>query len=140
MFLDAAQGKLLKADTGTGTLSPTGEFLSRDAYHHVTLSLDFNGKDYVILIDGEPVQTESFVDANVTTFSFAAITVLAGDSVTQTGKAYFDNYAISQVPEPTPAAWATISLCGLILRRRNKATPLMRDKSRISVSGTRDSR
>ena len=132
VFLDAAQGRLLKADTGTGTLSPTGQFLSRDVYHHVTLSLDFDGDHYTILIDGQPVQTESFVDANIATFSFAAITVLAGDSQTQTGKAYFDNYAISQVPEPTPGVLATISVVGFILRRRNKASQFDADKSQSS--------
>lgn len=121
LMLDAAQGTVLYDLTGTGAHTSTSTFLSRNAYHHFTLSADFTSKAYSVYIDGTPLHTEAFVDTTATSFSYAPIAALASALSTETGKAYFDNYTITQsaaVPEPAAAAMLVLGGAALLRRRR----------------------
>jgi hypothetical protein len=69
-------------------------------------------------LNGTALHNEPFVDGALTNFSYADIAALAGagDAGSQRliGTAFFDNYIVSQVPEPSTIASLTLgALCWL---------------------------
>ena len=124
LLLDAAQGTVLYDLTGTGAPTATDTFLTRNAYHHFTLSADFFTHDYSIYADGNLLHTESFVDPTASAFTYAPIAALAFADPSETSKAFFDNYTITQtsiVPEPGCVALFAVAGMTLRIRRRTPA-------------------
>ena len=120
LLVDAAQGTVLYLSSGGGAATATGTpSLSRNAYHQLALEADLAAKTYSVYADGLLLHTEPFVDATASAFSYAPITAIAtAGSTSDSGTAYFDNYAISQVPEPAGLALASLAAAGLLVRRR----------------------
>jgi len=121
LTIDATTGDVLYQSTGAGFLTETGTIVTRGAYHHLKLRVDFGTGKYSTYVDNALVHTESFVDSGILAFTDGPITTIAGSgtSVTSaTGTAYFDNYAINVVPEPTGVALVGIALAAFAGRRR----------------------
>jgi hypothetical protein len=114
--VDAATGDVLYQQAGTGYLLETGTVLARGTYHHYRLSIDFAQKTYSVLVDGNLVRTEGFVDTTATRLTDAPVATLAAtadSTATATGTAFFDNYRIVQTQPPSGAASATTSRAGI---------------------------
>jgi hypothetical protein len=123
LTIDATTGDVLYQAAGSGVLVETGTKVSRGAYHHLKLRVDFGAGTYQTFVDGLPLHTESFVDAGIVAFTDAPIATFAGTATsvtTGTGTAYFDSYTINVIPEPTGAALAGLALAGLAGRRRRQ--------------------
>ena len=89
-------------------------------YHNYQMLLDYTSKTYSVLVDGSAAVSNTAFGVSSTTFGDADITALTNDAVpNQTGVAYFDNYSIASVPEPTLGV-ATVGFLslGLLGRRR----------------------
>jgi len=123
LTIDATTGDVLYQATGTGVLTETGTVVTRGAYHHLKLRVDFGTGKYSTFVDNNLLRTESFVNTGIVAFTDAPISTFAasGTSVnTGTGTAYFDNYAINVIPEPTGAALIGLALAGFAGRRRRQ--------------------
>jgi len=124
LTIDATTGDVLYQAAGTGALTETGTVVSRGAYHHLKLRVDFNTGKYQAYVDSTLLRTEPFVDLGIVAFTDAPISTFAASATslnTGTGTAYFDNYSINVVPEPTGIALIGLALAGLSGRRRRKA-------------------
>jgi hypothetical protein len=124
LTIDATTGDVLYQAAGSGVLTETGTVVTRGAYHHLKVQVNFDTKQYLSFVDNTLVHTEPFVnntagafsDAPIVTFAASATSVLTG-----TGTAYFDNYTINVIPEPTGFALAGVALAALSTRRRRQA-------------------
>jgi len=123
--IDASTGDVLYQATGSRFLTETGTVVSRGAYHHLKLEVDFTTGKYKAYVDDTLLHTEPFVDSGIVAFTDAPISTFAASSTsinTATGTAFFDNYTINVVPEPTGAALVGLVLAGLGGRRRRIAS------------------
>jgi hypothetical protein len=121
--VDATTGDVLYQETVTGLLLETGTVVSRGAYHHLKLRLDFTSGKYQVYADNALLRTESFVDSGIAGFTDAPISTFAVTSTAAaTSTAYFDNYTINTIPEPTGAALVGLAVAGLAGRRRRQVT------------------
>lgn len=123
--MDATTGDVLYQAAGTGLLTETGTILSRGAYHHYKLRVDFNARKYQVFADSTLLRTESFVDNSAVAFTDGPMSTFAatGTSVTTgTGTAFFDNYTLQQIPEPTALA-SGLGFGGLALLLRRRGRP-----------------
>jgi hypothetical protein len=121
LTIDATTGDVLYQATGSGLLTETGTVVTRGAYHHLKLRVDFGTNKYQAYVDNVLLRTESFVDTGIVAFTDAPISTFAasGTSVTTgTGTAFFDNYSINVIPEPTGVSLAGLGLAVLTGRRR----------------------
>jgi hypothetical protein len=130
--LDANTGELLYREARTATWVGSGQFFTRNAYHHYALSLDFKAKTYTVAVDGAPVVTERLVTRKLTQFTDAPIFTAAAAAPTETGTAYFDNYVITTTADPadtnliplpltsafSPAFLLAAAPAALLLRKR----------------------
>jgi len=119
--IDATTGDVLYQAAGTGVLTETGTVVSRGAYHHLKLEVNFGTGKYSAYVDNALLHTESFVDSGILAFTDAPIVTFAASATsinTGAGTAYFDNYSINVIPEPTGAALIGLALTGLVGRRR----------------------
>lgn len=124
LTVDATTGDVLYQQAGTGVLLETGTTVTRGAYHNLRLSVDFTAGKYMSYVDGVLVHTESFVDPTAVAFtdgSIGTFAASASSTLTGTGTAYFDNYTISQVPEPAALGVLGVAMAGLAGRRRRRA-------------------
>ena len=122
LTMDATTGDVLYQQTGTGFLTETGTVLSRSAYHHYKLRLNFNTGNYQVFANSLLLRTEPFVDSGVVAFTDGPMSTFAasGTSIaTGTGTAFFDNYVLQQtaVPEPTTLT-AMLAAAGVLMSRR----------------------
>jgi len=123
LTIDATTGDVLYQAAGTGLLTETGTVVSRGAYHHLKLSVDFSTGKYRAYVDNTLLRTESFVDPGIVAFTDAPIATFAASGTslaTATGTANFDNYTINVIPEPTGAALIGLALAGFAGRRRRQ--------------------
>lgn len=120
--IDASTGDVLYRRAGTGAWAITGEFLARNAYQHLAMTIDYATKTYSVMANGTLLHTEGFVDSTAVAFSDAPIVArAAGTAGGETGTAYFDNYVItSVVPEPATGAVIVIVAATLAVARRRR--------------------
>jgi len=128
LTIDATTGDVLYLTTkqgnpNGGVLTETGVAISRGAYHHLKLRVDFPNGNYQVYVDNALLKTEKFVDSGVKVFSDAPIATFAASATSianGTGSAYFDNYVIASIPEPTGVALIGLALAGFAGRRRRQ--------------------
>jgi hypothetical protein len=123
--VDATTGDILYQDEDgffaeTGVLAPFGQ------WNHYTLEMNYTNHQYTVYFNGAPLATSQFVDneLGITAFTDAPLAALAAtfESIsTATGTAYFDNYGIEIVPEPSTMAIIGFASLGLLRRRRSVA-------------------
>lgn len=134
LYVDAVDGALFSLTSVDGETTPTsgsftspGDFVTLDAWNDFKIELDFDDPDGQITIfaNGTQVYTDDFAaknfsGADLTGFTDAAIaTLFANDdaaSKAQTGTAYFDDYVVYMIPEPT--SLAALGLAGLVMLGR----------------------
>lgn len=121
-LVDSTTGDLLYQDSGTGFLTETGTIVPFNTWQHFGLQLDYDTSTYQIFYNGTQVVSEGFVDSPILGFSDAPLAGLAGSNdpgdLNATGTAYFDNYVINVIPEPTVFTILGIAALGILRRRR----------------------
>ncbi|HZL37422.1 MAG TPA: hypothetical protein VFC78_19045 [Tepidisphaeraceae bacterium] len=123
--MDATTGQFLFQDAGTGSID-VGSVLSFGVFHKYQMALNFNTQQYSVTVDGVVQTTQGFVDGStsspISSFTDADLSALAasGDasSLAATGSAYYDNYVITQTPEPAMLGLVLPAALGLLLKRR----------------------
>jgi hypothetical protein len=121
--VDATTGDILYQDADgffaeTGVLAPFGQ------WNHYSLEMNYTNHQYTVFYNGAPLATSPFVDPGITSFTDAPLAALAAtfeSLATATGTAYYDNYSIEIVPEPTSVAIIGLASLGLLRRRRTVA-------------------
>lgn len=120
--VDAATGDVLFQAGSTGFLTETGTFATFGEWNNFRIELDYSTDMYSYYFNDGLLGTTSFVDAGVGGFTDADITAIAaaGDATSQaaTGTAYFDNFVVSEVPEPGSLALLAMGVGLLVSRRR----------------------
>lgn len=124
--IDATTGQVLFQDGGTGFIDATTGTVSFDKFHAFKMLLNFDTQQYQVYVDGALQTTQGFVDSTasnpINSFTDADLSALAanGDaaSLAATGSAYYDNYVITQTPEPASAG--VMAIAGLLLLRRRR--------------------
>lgn len=114
MGVDATTGEILLIKPVTGIdITPADTTVSFNAWHHFELNFDYQSQTYAGLVDNALVFSGvGFVNTGKSTFINAGISALQAAptaNANQTGTAYFDNYNVSGVPEPT-----TIAVSGVV--------------------------
>jgi hypothetical protein len=136
--IDSYTGPLTRLG-GAGIDATTGEFLFEDptvnggfningpdtvvglGWHNWEIDYNFATQTYSASVDGTTeVSSVAFLTPSATVFNDADIATLQAVSVdaNNAGTAYFDNYAVSAVPEPTSFGVALLGGLGCLLRRR----------------------
>jgi hypothetical protein len=123
--VDAKTGDVLYQTTGQGSLTETGRTVTFGAWNDFLIRLDFADMKYTTYLNGAALVTEAFVDSGLTTFTDADISALAAmdGAISQgaTGTAYYDNFRVQEVPEPSTIVLcltALAALAGFAWRRR----------------------
>jgi hypothetical protein len=125
--VDATTGDVLYQAAGTGELTETGTFAAFGAWNAYSIVLDYATHKYKTYFNnillGSPI---GFVDGAFNTFSDADLSGLqaAANSASIAGTAYYDNYRITEVPEPVSAVLAGIGALLLFGVRRSSRSPL----------------
>jgi hypothetical protein len=124
--IDATTGEFLFEDPTVGfsavNVNPiTGVgFQPGPGWHHYMLDFDYTTQTYSAFVDNvELVSNETFFDPGQTQFTDADIASLQdvpSGFDNPTGTAYFDNYVVSSVPEPT--GLGLLLAGGLLVSRR----------------------
>ncbi|MEI8374925.1 MAG: PEP-CTERM sorting domain-containing protein [Planctomycetota bacterium] len=127
--VDAKTLDVLYQMEGTGDLTETGTKVGLD-WNHFLISLDFTSHQYSAYLNynSTPLVTTGFVDgSSLNSFTDADISALAAgyDPTSQafTGTAYYDNFQVQQVPEPSSLAMCMVGfvmVAGLAWRRRSR--------------------
>lgn len=139
MGIDGYSGSVTRLG-GAGIDASTGEFLFEDpafgggfninaadtviglGWHQWEIDYNFSTQTYSASVDGTTeVSGVSFLIPAATVFSDADIATLQNvppADLSNTGTAYFDNYAVSAVPEPTSLGAALLGVIGCLHRRR----------------------
>ena len=121
--VDATTGDILYQDGFDGALVETDAVAPFGQWNRYLLEIDYNADEYSVFFNGTRLATTDFVDDGITGFTDAPLAALAatGDTIASaTGTAYFDNYSIEIVPEPS--ALAVVGLGSLALLRRRRAS------------------
>ena len=111
--VDATTGDVLYQAAGTGDLTETGSFAAFGVWYPYSIVLDYSTHQYKTFFNniqlGGPI---GFVDGAFNTFSDADLSGLqaAANSASIPGIAYYDNYRITEVPEPMSAMLAGIGV------------------------------
>lgn len=121
--VDASTGDVLFQDADTGFLTETGSFATFGAWHSYKMELDYATHQYRVYFDGALLDTIGFVDQNnvvggLDHFSDADIAAISAGTDSLTGTAYFDNFVVTQVPEPSGILLGALSMVLLGARRR----------------------
>ena len=105
LFVDGTTAEVLYQQTGTGFLVPVAT-VNFGEWNEFFINLDTVNKEYTILLNGQVLRTEPFIDGDmlheITNIPLAA-GAGGGDPASQalTGTAYFDNFIVfTRVPEP----------------------------------------
>lgn len=119
--VDASTGDILYQDGFDGALIETGVEAPFGQWNRYLLEIDYNADQYSVSFNGTRLATTGFVDDGIVGFTDAPLAALAatGDTIgLATGTAYFDNYSIEIVPEPSALAMVGLASLGLLRRRR----------------------
>ncbi len=107
---------------GAGTSVTIGS-ITLGAWHTLGINVDFDANLYSFSVDGTTSGSFPF-DAGFTSdvlLRGAIVTYAkpdAGGNLRNNYTAYFDNFSINAVPEPTTTGVLLLSACGLLMRRR----------------------
>ena len=109
LTVDSTTLEVLSQATGTGFLTPTGLTVAPGAWNHFRIEVDLGTDQYRLFVNDAPTGPAiGFVDGPAAGFTDASLTAAAGAgdpaSLALTGTAYFDNFQIMVVPEPTSPA------------------------------------
>lgn len=121
--VDANTGEILYSQAGTGFLQAPGEVVNFGEWYNYRMKLDYQAKEYTIFLNGSPLWTEPFEGGtSLSDFTDADITAIAAsaDPVSQglSGTAYFDNYLVYQIPEPSTALLLALAMLGVSWNQR----------------------
>ena len=120
--VDATTGEVLIQAQGSGEFIAPGPVVPFGQFNRFMLEIDYATDTYRAFVNGAQVgDAEGFVDPGIVGFTDAPISALAaegGAGLLAPGVAYFDNYRIEIVPEPTSAAILGLASVGLLRRRR----------------------
>jgi hypothetical protein len=119
--VDATTGDILYQDGFDGFLVETGVKAPFGQWNRYTLEIDYQSDEYRVIYNGTEIASSTFVDPGITGFTDAPLAALAAtfESLgTASGTAYFDNYSIEIVPEPSALAVVGLGALGLLRRRR----------------------
>lgn len=126
--VDASTGELLVGilDGGVPTLATlldgTTVAAGATAFNDYQISVDYDAQTYSISLNGSVLETNPFLDPTATAFTDAPISTrfvsFNGDQSLNAGTAYFDNYSINVVPEPTMIAGLALFSLGMVRRRK----------------------
>ena len=120
--VDATTGDILYQDGLDGFLVETGTKAPFGQWNRYMLEIDYEADEYSVYYNGSKLATTTFVDPGVVGFTDAPLAGLAAEFESidiAAGTAYFDNYTIEIVPEPS--ALALVGLGSLALLRRRAA-------------------
>jgi hypothetical protein len=121
--VDASTGDVLIQESGSGAFIETGLVVPFNQWNNYSLEMNYVTKTYQAYVNGAAVgDPEPFVDPGITSFTAAPISTLAasgGAGLLAPGTAYFDNYGIEIVPEPSTVAIIGLASLGLLRRRRS---------------------
>jgi len=113
----AGNGPLSVWDAATGPIHPDNAATAANKWYNITLALDFSADtmvSYVTPFGGTTVITPFALDIDMTDVNFINI----ASSGAANDVVYFDNFAVSAIPEPTSMALLGLVGLGLIRRRR----------------------
>jgi len=102
LLLDSGNGQILCQAANTGVLVGTGTYPDMVRHHHYRLTLNFTAHTYSLLMDGNLLRTQGFVEPAATQFTDAPMATLALATNNDAGIAYFDNYRIEQTTSQLP--------------------------------------
>ena len=127
--VDSFTGEILYQDAD-GFLTPVettpGQNLTvaRGQWNRYMLEFDYAAQQYSAFLNGTRLVTTPFVDGGITGMTDAPLSTFATDPEaldTSTGTAYFDNYTIEVVPEPSVLGLVGIGSLALLRRRAARA-------------------
>lgn len=123
LFVDQETRDVLYQAAGTGSLTPTGSFVSYDTWNRFGLEFDYSTDIYTFFLNGSSLGSSGFVDGG-DQFTDGNISGISGagdpTSLALTGEAYFDNLIVTVVPEPSTGLLLLAGLCGFAVRRRRR--------------------
>ena len=122
--VDASTGEVLLLSAGPTDAEEIfvvpGDVVPFGQWNRYALELDYATRTYRGYVNGVLVGGDDFIDEEdgIAGFTDAPIAALQAGDVNVPGVAYFDNYRIEVVPEPTTAAIFGLAALGLLARRR----------------------
>ena len=122
--VDASTGEVLILGAGPTDeeevfIAP-GQVVPFGQWNNYAVELDYATRTYRGYVNGVLVGGDDFIDEEdgIVGFTDAPIASLQAGAVDVPGVAYFDNYTIEVVPEPTTVAIFGLASLGLLARRR----------------------
>ena len=122
--LDATTGDILYQDGLDGFLVETGAKAPFGQWNRYMLEINYQTDEYSVFYNGAKLATTTFVDPGIVGFTDAPLAGLDATGFTfdiASGTAYFDNYTIEIVPEPSALALVGLGSLALLRRRRTGA-------------------
>ena len=116
--VDAADGSLMYTGGTNGALVLQGDMVGFDEWHNYKIRLDFQTGKYSLYLDNAGVLTNALsVNSGLTCFTDADIMATASDGggSDATGMAYYDNFLVQEVPEPSALILCLVGLVTLLL-------------------------
>ena len=109
-------------DTASGGIE-VGPTITPNVFHSFATLYNYSTQTYSVTVDNTQIATGVPFENSSAVFTDADIASLnIGGNSAVPGVAYFDDYVVSSVPEPTTLALAGIAIGGAILRRPKRAT------------------
>ena len=128
LYVDATTSELVTLDADSNVAPISGHTATLGSWHNYDMHLDFTAETYTVYQDDVLVDLRPFVDlgeASISSFTDAPIAAIrAGSDATATSliaTAYFDNYLLTEVPEPTSLALMGSGCLLLLSRQRRRA-------------------
>lgn len=120
LLVDSATGEVLYQAGGTGFLTPITT-VNFDEWNTYKTVLNFTTSEYTVYLNGSELATTDFIDAAADEFTDAGLSAQTGAASATAnavpGTAYFDNFTVTQIPEPSSLALVAMG-AALIARRR----------------------
>jgi hypothetical protein len=114
-----ASGNVAEDGAG-GNITNTGSTVPTDAWEHYELQANFDTQTYQIFLNGIAVDSPMEFEDGAGEFTDASLVSYSANGGPGSGVAYYDNYVISAVPEPTGSGAVLAGGSLLLLRRRRQ--------------------